>query len=635
MASAIVSIFECVQCKMPLRFGHTDQTVKVCPHCSTVNHKLEGNVLVPKPYPVIDTADSVVQPGTTGSWKGNSFTVTGRMRFWFTEHVFNYWTIQFADNTLGYLAEAYGLYAIYQLTKPSEPLVTPKFDWLELNNEVTLGDSTNYYVQRIYKSAHIDVEGEIWLPENKQEFTIVEMASQTGKHIEIMEFLNNYRLYFDVAHTSLEALQLANLREWKNKETVIECKECQQPIRLENFPYAQSCACTHCGTAHFYEQGKFSRKGKESSERSTPAIALGSTGELKGVLYKVIGYNHKKDFSIGQSEWREYTLFNPQQGYAFLSEYDGHWMFVKEENDAPVLITDSTDHFQFNDLHYHLYNQYTFKTMSAEGEFMGNVMNDSGISVREYINPPEMWIREKNKREGINWFNATHLPADELAKAFTFEAIPQVGMGALDPKGGTNPWSIVRNTFYVVLVFLLVFIVLSFNHSEKTLLEKQYSATDSTGVANVVTDKFHLDKWKSNLEIEIYAPVDNDWFELGTTLVNTDNGKEYSVAQGVEYYEGYDDGESWSEGSKSETVYLDGIPAGNYQLQFTGTKNTAKPYGVTYFNVTVRYDVTMWRNFFIILGLLLIWPIIKYLRVRAIEKKRWSTSAFTPGNYEY
>lgn len=629
----VTQLYECAVCKRPLLFSHPDINIKVC-SCGAVNNRKEGGVILLKPYLTVAAADSIVQPGTTGKWNNEQFTVTGRIRFWFEENVFNYWTIVFAGNTIGYLAEGYGLYAIYRQMKPGLPLPSSKFSLLDINDKVDIGAGADFYVQRKQMVWKFEAEGEAWLPENDGKPQILELASQTGRHVEVTRYLPDYRVYYNIEHASLEQLQLQHTRTYDNPGLSFECPDCKHTVSIKTFPYAQSCACGSCGSMLFYDTGKFSRKGKEKAGDSKSAIPVGTHGTIDGVVYEVIGYNEKQDFSSYQSEWREYTLFNGQNGFAFLSEYNGHWIFLKENLDAPVLIFDSTDNFVYNDDRFQLYNQYGFKIIAAEGEFMGNVLNDGNVTAREFIDPPHIWIREKSKKEGITWFFGTHIAKETVAEAFSVEVPEQTGMGAIDPKGFTSIGKIVSVAFFTSLAFILVFALLSSSHTEKVLLDKDYYFNDTTNTVTAVTGKFDLTKWRSALQFDVYAPVDNDWFELGATLVNADNGTEYSLEQGVEQYHGYEDGESWTEGSGSETAYLTGLPAGKYFLQLQGNRDGAGVNKPGYFTVRVIADVPMWQNLFIILALLLAWPIGKVIITNNNEKKRWLNSDYSPYNYD-
>lgn len=139
-------------------------------------------------------------------------------------------------------------------------------------------------------------------------------------------------------------------------------------------------------------------------------------------------------------------------------------------------------------------------------------------------------------------------------------------------------------------------------------------------------DRFTLEKRQSNIELTIDAPVNNSWVEADFTLVNSTTGKEYSLEQGVEYYYGYDGGESWTEGSRSETAFFTGIPAGNYVMQIQGARPGS--YGVDHFSVTADYDTNQYRNLVACLLILLAWLIGRFFYSNYNEKQRWYNSPF-------
>jgi hypothetical protein len=188
-------------------------------------------------------------------------------------------------------------------------------------------------------------------------------------------------------------------------------------------------------------------------------------------------------------------------------------------------------------------------------------------------------------------------------------------------------------------VFLLLAHLISVStKKERVLFSKEAFFKDSVNTITLVSDQFQLEKWRGNLQFDVYAPVSNSWFELNATLVNTVTGTEYGLEKGVEYYHGYSDGEPWSEGDTKETAYLSQIPSGNYQLQIQGIRELTSPIygnlGPPSFFVSVTYDTPNHRNLVVCLILLLIWAFIQYGLIQHNEKKRWSNSPFSPYNYE-
>jgi hypothetical protein len=229
------------------------------------------------------------------------------------------------------------------------------------------------------------------------------------------------------------------------------------------------------------------------------------------------------------------------------------------------------------------------------------------------------------------WFYGTSISKNELYTAFGKDiSLPfTVGVGAVQPALGNLNVDfniILRSVLGVLLAVFVLFLFSLIFKRQEVIYENNFQLPDSTTVAPIVTNDIKLDKWRSNIDFEINAPVDNNWLELTITLINKDNGKEYTVQQGVEKYSGYSDGESWSEGSNSETILMHSIVAGNYFMRIEPGKGTGS---VSFFKLTATYDVPIWRNFFIF-GLFALLPLVYLLVVVMVrEGRRWQNSPFT------
>jgi len=128
------------------------------------------------------------------------------------------------------------------------------------------------------------------------------------------------------------------------------------------------------------------------------------------------------------------------------------------------------------------------------------------------------------------------------------------------------------------------------------------------------------------------GPVDNTWLEMEASLVNAGTGTEYALDQVVQYYHGYEDGENWTEGDTKETAYLTSIPSGTYFLRIQATRDSSGGVwnAMHTFSITVKNDVSNDRNLWIFLGLLLIWPIVQFIRMWYFERQRWEGSPYSP-----
>lgn len=132
----------------------------------------------------------------------------------------------------------------------------------------------------------------------------------------------------------------------------------------------------------------------------------------------------------------------------------------------------------------------------------------------------------------------------------------------------------------------------------------------------------------SNLAFKLQAPVENNWLAAGITLVNTKTLREYNFEMGVEYYSGYEGGESWSEGSQTAEKIISAIPEGTYQVIIQPYRENYST--ITSFDLSIAQDVPIWSNFWVILGLVLIFPAIQWARSYTFEKQRWMHSDYSP-----
>jgi hypothetical protein len=638
MQSPVVQ--QCPSCARVVHFSHDETTILQCT-CGTVINRKEGGILLSKPFYIVQNPGDLIQPGTGGKWQGKNFTVLGRFRARFDASVFNYWTILFSDGELAYLGEGYGLYSILRKTTVDQWLTASYLANVKIDSKKELLKEQDFLLEKCSLCHEWEVEGELWLPECNADFTVYDFAAQSGRRITLFQLLPSYIIPFDVAYTSFSELQLTNTRSSEPPVKSFSCVHCENRIEVKTYPFAQSFACTNCGLQYVLTKDGFKSTQKYPHLDTGPDITLGSRGEVKGIFYEVIGYALKEENNQYHSQWKEYTLYNREEGYAFLSEYAGHWTYVREQGAAPVLKSDKVKSFVYGGEDFQLFNAYGFTIRNARGEFSGNLFQSEKTYCKEFISPPEVWIKEQRKGEGIVWFLGEHISGKELEKTFDMPAgAPyKTGIGAVEPKFFISPYKLARMTGLGVLLLVALHLLVSSFRQNRVILDQDFSfttdlsANDTAQNLSYVSKPFHLDKWRSNLSFDIHAPVDNDWFELGATLVNTKTGAEYSLEKGVEYYRGYTDGENWTEGSTSENAYLAQIPSGDYILQLQGVRSMGYNH-INNFQVRVTYDVSTERNLFFSILFLLVWPVVQYIRTNNIEKKRWYNSPFSPFSYE-
>ncbi|MFY7731875.1 MAG: hypothetical protein ACOVSR_00230, partial [Bacteroidia bacterium] len=129
------------------------------------------------------------------------------------------------------------------------------------------------------------------------------------------------------------------------------------------------------------------------------------------------------------------------------------------------------------------------------------------------------------------------------------------------------------------------------------------------------------------LQFDIVSNVDNNWFGVTIELINHNTGDRFEVDKTVEFYSGVDGGESWSEGSKSESLFMSQVPAGTYHINLYPEWGSINK-DLNNFEIWVYEDVPMWSNFWVTLIVAAIIVIIHYIRFRIFESNRWMESNF-------
>lgn len=576
-----------------------------------------------------------LQPGTTGVWQNKAFTLSGVVRIWCREAVLNYWTALFSDGTIWYLEEGYGFYAFLKPDQTVTPFTADKLKKIRVDNKPNLKGEQPYLFINKNECWKAEVEGAVQMPAIPKDMKLYDFAADNGTKVSIIQWDPETIQAFEVGSVKREDLQLANLRQVNGEAGhSFQCSECPERIIIKSFPYALSCACTRCGTGYHYLPVKGFTKVFKRKKEFTPQFDFGVTGIIDGVNWEVVGCAQKEEKNSYHSKWREYTLYNDVHGYAFLSEFDGHWTFLREQAETPVLYAESIGDFTYAKEPFTIFNRYHYKVLTAAGEFPYDIFNNEDTQVKEFISPPEIWIKEKDNEEGIRWFFGRHISKKEIKEALplAYELPYRIGTGAVQPTGYKNPVKLAIATFLGVLILVLMHSLYAATLENKLVYEGRLEIVDSTNQASDVSQNLEFNKASSNLKLTINAPVSNSWASVSATLVNTVTGKEYSLEEGIEYYYGYSEGESWTEGSTSSEAYFTAIPAGIYKLQLQASRD-ASDMNISYVSVVAQYDVETPRNVFIPIIAIVAWAVITFYIGQIFEKERWRNSPFS--NYTY
>jgi hypothetical protein len=182
-----------------------------------------------------------------------------------------------------------------------------------------------------------------------------------------------------------------------------------------------------------------------------------------------------------------------------------------------------------------------------------------------------------------------------------------------------------------VLTLLLGFVTLVFSGSTREVFSQTVTLpplANVDGTQVFFSEPFQLEG-RRNIRIVADSAVQNTWVYLEGDLINEETGVVQSFPIDISYYQGVEDGESWSEGGQEDSAYSSSMPSGRYVLRLEGQwERWQQPAVVT---VKIEQNVTHGFNLLIALIVLSIGPIMMVIYHISFERKRWSESMFSGG----
>ncbi len=356
-----------------------------------------------------------------------------------------------------------------------------------------------------------------------------------------------------------------------------------------------------------------------------PDIPLGAKGKLHGMTWEVRGYIVKSYSSSIQ--WKEYLLHNPNKGYRWLTEIDGHWNYVVVLHKAPKAI--DALHVQYLNQEYRLFHHSNSVVKYFAGEFDWPIQKDEKNYYKEYICPPYILTLETDANdENPTWSLGQYVDANVIANAFgcyTPEFPPIVGVAPNEPcpyKNKQSPVAIAAVIFSAVLIAFYISLSSFFPPKTAVSLNKNLKAAET----EIISEPFQLDNPIGTVRISIHAPLlRNEWIETDIALINLKTGHTYALGTGLEYYEGYSGGEHWSEGSNIKELELSSIPAGDYQLVVNANASAEEP-----ITIEVLDGMPSYLELLVYLALFLFYPFWILFGKWRFNKERWNESDYSP-----
>jgi len=617
----------CPSCGAPVEFKSVASVLAVCGFCQSTLVR-EGDELanLGKMAALIEDR-SPLQRGAEGRWKGRHFGLIGRIQLRWEQGLWNEWHLLFDDGKSGWLSESGGEYVI------SEPVwlpdAQPAFSELHVGQNLSIAGRP-YSITNLLTAECVAGEGELPFKVGAgYPAPVADLRDATGGFVTL-DYSDDSAKPLAFVGTSVEFKTLTwnNLREGMPiaeptvKARAFNCPACAAPlaIRHENI---KSIGCPSCGAVLDTANETVKLLARASlALKVEPLLPLGARGKLRGEDVEVIGFMRRRMHDEGVDyRWSEYVLLGRAGRLLWLTEYQGHWNLAQVVPRVTVVkgYIASLDGVEFKHFQsYHAYVDYVI------GEFPWRVQIDESAAVEDFVAPPRMLSRETSASE-VTLTLAEYLAREELQQAFKLPPrLPApVGIFADQPNPRAESNSKVWHRFWMFLVAALAVHVALLLGSRGPLLHETLEFKPGDDEPQV-TREFRLATPVSRLEIEHEADVTNSWISLGLTLVNKDTGEAWKASREISRYEGVDDGESWSEGSRSDAVVFAALPAGTYVVSEEADLAPAgRPVRA---QIKVSRPGPRWSSLALLLGALALFPGYTFIRRYGFEVKRWAES---------
>ena len=647
-----VLVANCPSCGAPVEFKSGLSIVVICEYCRSAIARTDRDLKdLGKVAELVETG-SPLDVGLRGKWKDVPFELTGRAQLGHEMGgQWDEWYATFANGWLGWLAEAQGrFYITFQYPIP-DGVQVPSFDQLQLGQPVPgLPWPTPLMVAETGRATALGAKGEIPYLLTPGDTYYYADLSGTNNAFGTLDYNETPPLIFLGQQVTLADLGITTTRAPEREAkrvgaAQVSCPHCAGPLELRAPDKTERVTCPNCNSLLDVNQGQLQFLKALQKPWFQPVIPIGTVGDVPEGKMTIIGAMARSVTIEGtQYFWGEYLLYNPQIGFRWLVHSDDQWNYVQAV--PPGEVDESTKSVSYRGKRYKIFQDAQARVECVLGEFYWKV--EAGEQVRgvDYVAPPYMLSKEvstvyvsdpkdasKTKRATgeINWSLGTYITVPQIEKAFSVSGLPRPSNVA--PNQPYKHWWIYKYWLAFILIALVTgFLTLVVTPSTKEVFSQTVTLDplpNEDGTQVFFSQPFELAS-RGNLEVVGESPVQNTWVYLEGDLINDETGVVQSFPIDISYYQGVEDGESWSEGGQNDSAYMSAMPAGRYVLRLEGQwEKWQQPATVT---VKLEQNVIHGLNLLVALILLSIAPVVMVIYHIGFERRRWSESMFGGGD---
>jgi len=467
----------CPNCGAPVDFASAAAPFAVCGFCRSVVVR-DGDALrkIGQSAELFDD-HTPLQIGAAGRYQGAPFTLLGRLQYRYAEGTWNEWHALFDSGgeaqKSGWLSEDNGRY-VFAFDAPLQAQV-PMAERLRAGAPLTV-NAQGWTVASVVAARLIAAEGELPTPPNLERgFVVADLRSASGE-VGTLDYADPARPAWLVGRSvELSELALTGLRGASEKGLsgrAFACPNCGAALQVK-LATTQSIVCHQCKSVVDVSQGVGGDLAHYvQGNGAEPQIALGSVGKFafatkEPLPWQVVGYVERcEDAESDEDEqtfWREYLLYQPSVGFAFIVDADDGWSWSAPITGVPEGSGEQVRHA--GTVYRKLYD-YTGRITWVLGEFYWQLARDQRTANTDYqgtgSGATKRLNREQTEADGaqeVVWSAGETLSADAVHAAFGLGAEQRAGMQrdalpTVSSKGSLLA-KIFFGGFFAVLVLLL------------------------------------------------------------------------------------------------------------------------------------------------------------------------------------
>lgn len=629
-------IAACPQCGASIEFRYDDSFVRVCASCKAAVLRSDRGLETLGQFADLVPTGSPLALDARGTWQRIGFTLVGRAQL---NHpmggTWDEWYARFDDGRWGWLSEAQGRFYLLFTVEEGEPAPLAQ---LKVGTTTRVpGMTAAMVVAEIAEATYAAAAGELpfkLVPGST--YYYADLSGPAGQFATIdYGFGGKAASVYAGAQVPLLELHItggATAAPARGTQGVrLSCPDCDGSLELRVPDQSLRIGCPYCGALCDVSTGAL-RVLSHQKKGAEPAIPLGATASFEAHELTVIGHIERAARIEGtEYPFDEYLLYHPELGFRWLVQSDGHWTYVRPVDVGAV----SGDAYtaRYDDVAFRRYIQCSLIVQRVRGECYWKVRVGECTTGIDYVAPPAMLSSEQSDGE-LNWSLSEYVTIKDLATRVPKAVVSAPrGVAPSQPPLFKGIGLMAGLAIAAACVTGLIMIGAAQNQrlarltcsAERSTPPPPDPAAPATAPGIVCFSEPFALIAGDNLAVDLVGNASNSWISVGGDLVNDATGETQSFDRDIEYYSGYEDGESWSEGSKSERVYLAPMTTGRYVLRLE-LQGSAPP-DVDAEVLQGVFRPGMWFTVLgIVGGLGLLLVLIRF----AHERKRWADSDNPP-----